>query len=273
MKKLLFLFPALFLLFGFISQKYVDDKLKSLLQQFKISEENAKSTLLSDITGPSFYIPNVKVLKSMALNDRTEMVTAIGNEIKEYVNSPEFINKYNEYRENRKPSEPEKPKYSDQLKEEQKASLNNSIKEMEANMKNLPADQKPMFEDIIKQFKQQLKDIDDPEKSMYTPQMDDIIEQGYDQQLEYYNADVKNWESDYPINNPKPLIKKWIEEFLSKSKDIDFNAQLKTVNNKQVFVKQEYERKDHQWKLFFRAGKEPVDAARKFANNWLSELK
>ena len=273
MKKLLFLLPALFLLFGFISQKYVDDKLKSLLQQFKISEDNAKSTLLSDITGPSFYIPNVKVLKSMAINDRTEIVTTIGNEIKQYVNTQEFINKYNEYRENRKPSEPETPKYSDQLKEEQKAGLNSSIKEMEANMKNLPADQKPMFEDIIKQFKQQLKDLDDPENSMYTPQMDDMIKQGYDQQMEYYKEDVRQWEAEYPINNPKPLIKQWIEEFLSRSKDIDFSAQLKTVKGKQVFVNQEYERKDQQWKLFFRAGKEPVEAARKFANNWLSELK
>ena len=273
MKKLLLLFPLLFLLFGFISQKYFDDTLKKLLTQFKVSEENAKSTLLSDITGPSYYIPNVKILKSMALNDRTEMVKVIGDEIKKYVSTTEFINKYNEYRESRKPSEPEKPKFSDQLKEEQKTGLANSIKEMEANMKNLPADQKPMFEDIIKQLKQQLKDIDDPENSMYTPQMDDMIKQGYDQQLEYYNADVKKWEADYPINDPKPLIKKWIEEFLSRSKDIDFNAQLKTVKGKEVFVNQEYERKDNQWKLFFRAGKEPVEAARTFANNWLSQLK
>lgn len=273
MKKLFFLLPVLFVVFGFITQKYLDDNLKKLLAQFNVSEGDAKSTVLYNIAGPSYYIPNVKILKSLALNDRAEMVELIGSRIKEYVNTQEFINNYNEFRETRKPSEPEKPKYSDELKEEQKASLNNTIKEMEANMKNLQADQKPMFEEIINQLKQQLKDIDDPEKSLYTPQTDDIIKQSYEQQLEYYAADLKIWNEDYPVNNPKPLIKKWLDGFLSKSKDIDFNAQLNTVNKRQVFVNPEYEKKDSQWKLYFRAGKEPVEAARKFASNWLSELK
>lgn len=273
MKKLFFLLPVLIIVSGFITQKYIDDNLKKLLAQFKVSEDDVKSSVLYNITGLSYYIPNVKVLKSLALNDRAEMVELIGIRIKEYVNTQEFINKYNEFRETRKPNEPEKPKYSEELKEEQKASLSNSIKEMEANMKNLQADQKPMFEEVINQLKQQLKDIDDPEKSFYTPQTDNIIKQNYDQQLENYAVDLKMWNEDFPVNNPKPLIKKWLDRFLSNSKDIDFNAQLNTVKNKQVFVNPEYERKDPQWKLYFRAGKEPVEAARKFASVWISELK
>ncbi len=273
MKKLFFLLPVLFIVFGFITQNYFDDNLKKLLSQFNISEDNAKKSVLNNIAGPSYYIPNVKVLKNLALNERAEMVKQIGGNIKEYVNTQEFINKYNEYRETMRPDEPETPKYSDELKEEQKISLNNSIKEMETNMKNLPADQKQMFEDVIKQLKQQLKELDDPGNSMFSPEMDGIIKQTYDQQLESYAANLKIWNEEYPVNNPKPLIKKWLEAFLLRSKDIDFNAQLKTVKNKQVFVNPEYEKKDSQWKLYFRAGKEPVEAARKFASDWLSELK
>lgn len=273
MKKYLILFPILFFVFGFITNKVIDDKVKKLLTQFNTTEDDAKSTLLYNITGSSYYIPNIKVLKNMALGERTEMVNTIGSQVKEYVKSKEFLTKYNEYREGRKPTEPEKPKYSAQLKEEQRQNLTNALKETETNMKNMSGDQKKMFEDIITMYKQQLKDLDDPNNSMYTPQMDEYIKQGYDMQMENYKNDISEWETMYPINNPTPLVKKWLNDFLEKSKDIDFNASLKKANNRDVFVNSEYERKSLQWKLFYRAGKEPVEAARKFASAWLNELK
>lgn len=139
-------------------------------------------------------------------------------------------------------------------------------------MTNMSSDQKTMFEDVVKQLKQQLKDIDDPNNTMYSPEMDTYIKQGYDMQVETYKAQVAEWEKTYPLNNPKPMIKSWINEFLEKSKDIDFNAQLKTEKGKQIFVNPTYERKDYQWKLYFRAGKEPVETARTFAQQWLKEL-
>lgn len=257
---------------GFISNKIIDDKVRNLLSQFKINEEYAKSQILSNITGPSYYIPNVRVIKSLALNERAELVKAIGGSIKEYVNSEEFIKNYNIYRENRKPSPPEEPKYSEQLKKEQKESLIKSMADMEKQMSSIPSDQKPMFEEIIKQFKQQLKDIDDPNNTMYSPEMDIYIKQSYDMQMDNYKTQLAEWEKEYPVNNPKPIIKNWINSFLEKSEDIDFNAELKNEKGKQVFVNPNYERKDYQWKLYFRAGKESVDAARAFAQQWLKEL-
>jgi len=109
---------------------------------------------------------------------------------------------------------------------------------------------------------------------MFTPEMDVYIKQSYDMQMEEYNKSVAEWEIEYPTNNPKPMIKTWINTFLKNSSDINFNA--KTVKNndgKIKFVDQEYESKDGQWKLYYRAGKETVTAARTFAQNWLNELK
>ena len=273
MKKLLFLIPVLFIVFGFISAKIVDDKIANLLKQFNISEDNAKQSILSDITGPSYYIPNLKLLKEMALNERTEMVSTLGNSIKDYLKSDDFIKRYNEFREEKKPSEPETPKYAAQLNKEYVDNLKKSLSEMEVNAKNAPSDQKAMYVDMIEQFKQQLTEAENPETTPYKPEMDEYLKQGYEQQLESYKSEVAQWGADYPVNNPVPLIKKWIGGFLEKSKDIDFKAELKTQNSKQVFVNPDYERKDYQWKLYFRAGKEPVDAARKFAQNWLGSLK
>ncbi len=275
MKKLLFFLPLLLVLvLGFTAGKFVDDKLKRLLQQFKTEEETAKSNIFYAVSGPSFYIPNVKILKNLAIGDRVSLIQSIGNNVKEYVSSKEFVNKYNQLRDDRKPTPPEAPKYSAQLKEEQRTNLLKSITETENSKKQMAADQQAMFNDILSVYKQQLADLDDPEKTMFKPEMDEYLKQSYQMELDDYNSKVTEWEKDYPINNPNNLIKKWINTFLEKTADINFNAKTKKDKDGKIkFVEQEYEYKDSQWKLYYRAGKETVTAARTFAANWLSELK
>jgi hypothetical protein len=274
MKKILFAFPLFVFVLGFTAGYIVDDKLKNLLQQFKTNEETAKSNIFYAVSGPSFYIPNVKILKDLAIGDRVSTIESMGKNIKEYVASKEFINKYNQLRDDRKPSPPEEPKYSAQLKDEARENLKNSIAETEKSKLQMAKDQQAMFDEIITSLKQQLKDIDDPQKTMYKPEMDEYIKQGYQMQMDGYKKEVAAWENEYPINNPTPMIKKWINTFLEKSADINFNA--KTTKNKDSifkFVDQQYEYKDSQWKLYYRAGKETVSAARTFAQSWLNELK
>lgn len=108
---------------------------------------------------------------------------------------------------------------------------------------------------------------------MFSPQMDEYSKMSYDQQMEQHKKDVAEWEAKFPINNPEPLIKIWLESLLEQSKDIDFGAQTAMDKNRTLFVKQEYERKNSLWKLCYRAGKETTEAGRKFAQTWLSELK
>ncbi len=273
MKKALLFFPLLILFLGFAGSKVIDDKLKTLLQRFNQSDEYASNNIFYNISGPSFYIPNIKVLKDMAMGERAAMVEEIGKCVKNYTASDEFLKKYNEYRESRKPNPPEKPKSVSESKEEYRQSLQKSIEEMKKAKLTVAKDQQAMYDDLIKGFEQQLISIDDPDNSMFNPEMDTYSEQSYQMQMEQHNKELADWEKNYPINNPKNLIKKWIETFLNDSKDIDFNAQLKNDRGRQIFVNPAYERKSSQWKLYFRAGKEPVEVARRFAQSWLSELK
>lgn len=274
MKKIIFILSFLVLVFGFTAGHIADENLQALLKQFKIEEATAKSNIFYAVSGPSFYLPNVKVLKALTVNDRVTMIESIGKNIKEYVASKEFIEKYNQLREDRKPTPPEEPKYSAQLKEEARVNLNNSIAETEKSKQQMPKDQQAMFNDIIAMYKQQLADLDDPEKTMYKPEMDEYIKQGYDMQMDDYKNKISEWENEYPVNNPKPMIKKWINTFIEKSADINFSAKT-TKDSKGIlkFIDQQYEYKDSQWKLYYRAGKESVTAARTFAQNWLNELK
>jgi hypothetical protein len=74
-------------------------------------------------------------------------------------------------------------------------------------------------------------------------------------------------EKIYP-SDPDVLIKKRLEDFLSLSATVDFDAEV--LNGR--FLKREYEAKSAQWKMCYRAGKEVVDAARTEARNWLKEM-
>jgi len=274
MKKIIFIIPLLVIVLGFTAGRIIDDKLANLLQQFNIKDDAAKQSVFYAVSGPSFYIPNVKVLKALTVNDRVTMIESIGKNIKEYAASKEFIEKYNQLREDRKPTPPDEPKYSAQLKEEQRTSLENSIAETEKSKSQMAKDQQAMFDDILKMYKQQLAEIDDPEKTMFKPEMDEYIKQGYDMQMADYKNKVSEWENEYPVNNPEPMIKNWINTFLDKSSDVNFDAKLeKDKYGKMKFVDQKYESKDSQWKLYYRAGKESVTAARTFAQNWSKELK
>jgi hypothetical protein len=214
------------------------------------------------------------MLKNLAVGDRISIIESMGKNIKEYTATKEFVVQYNQLREDRKPTPPEAPKYSAELKEEARASFKNSITETEKSKLQMPKDQQAMFDEIIVMYKQQLEEIDDPEKTMYKPEMDEYIKQGYDMQMDEYKNKLAEWETAYPSGNPKPMIKKWITTFLDKTVDINFEA--KTIKGKDgmfKFADQEYEYKDSQWKLYYRAGKETVTAARKFAQGWLTDLK
>ena len=84
MKKILIILTLLFIGAGFYAGKMIDDKAKNLLQTMKLSEDNAKNTIFSDISSSSFYLPGIKELKSIATNDRASQVEIIGKYVKDF---------------------------------------------------------------------------------------------------------------------------------------------------------------------------------------------
>ena len=274
MKKIFLLVTISVLLLGFSTGKLLDDKMKSLLKQISLSEENAKNSIFSNCTGPNFYLPNLKNIKGMTTGDRVSTVETVGDYVKEFVSSKDFVKRYNEYRESKKPSPPEKPKSVIELKNQQKEDLKTSIENMKETKSQMPADQHAMFDETITMLEEQLKEVDNPDNPMFSADMENMMQENYKQELEFYNQEVAEWEKKYPANNPNGMVKQWLTEFIATSKAVDFNA--KTAldeKGRTLFVKQEYERKDYLWKVCFRAGKETTESASKFAQTWLSELK
>ncbi|WP_131694679.1 hypothetical protein [Dyadobacter tibetensis] len=75
------------------------------------------------------------------------------------------------------------------------------------------------------------------------------------------------------LKDPNQLIKSRLLYFLENSKNIDFKAQTKLVNNRKKFINPSYEQKHEIWKFCYRMGPEPTEAARRNAQAWLNSLK
>ncbi|GAB3921589.1 hypothetical protein [Larkinella terrae] len=67
-------------------------------------------------------------------------------------------------------------------------------------------------------------------------------------------------------------LKQRLNDFIALAGSVDFDAQLTKRGSKMEFVNPEYRNKPDNWKLLFRMGKEPVQAARTFAQNWVKDL-
>lgn len=76
----------------------------------------------------------------------------------------------------------------------------------------------------------------------------------------------------YDENNLKAILRKRLDEFIATAATVDFAAQTRQEGAKLKFVNPAYERKTGEWKMMFRAGKEPVQAALAFARAWRKEL-
>ncbi len=99
-------------------------------------------------------------------------------------------------------------------------------------------------------------------KKLGIPNPMKMIDKAIDKQLNKADDEKK-----YPAD-ANELIKQRLKEFLSISATVDFDAKL----NGSMFANPDYEAKDGQWKMCFRAGRGVVEAAREEAQAWLKEL-
>jgi hypothetical protein len=187
--------------------------------------------------------------------------------------SPAFLKAYAAQRAEVKP---EAPTFTGTSEEElaremtkQKADQEKSAEEMKKLMASLPPDQRTGIEEGLKGAAAAVAQMNTPE--MRKVRLDGIRMQRESATTEYRES-LKRWEQDYP-ENPAPIIRRRLQAFLDLSATVDFNAQLEKRNGAMVFVNPAYERKDANWKLCYRAGRETVEGARAAVQAWLTELR
>ena len=243
-----------------------------VLRRLNIQEDVARDCIWSSFSGMYLSMPDPRALKAVAKGDRAAIVKEIASYARDYTQSDAFAKRYEEYRISRKPAPPEAPKSMDQQKKEQKENLAKSIKEAEDGMKSMSAENRATVQGVVDALKKQLASIDDPANPMFSKEMAEMTQQGYEMQKQQYQKQVEEWGKEFPATS-REMLRAWLTKFLEVSADIDFNAQLKDgLGTTKMFVNPDYEAKSDQWKMCYRAGKETVQAGRAYAKSWLADL-
>jgi hypothetical protein len=263
---LVFISGMSLLLFSFTVNKINADFLKEL----GISKADADKKITNSILGGYLNTSGARNAKNIVLGNRAAVIKDLLGYTKQYVNSPAFKNEYASLKENNKPAATKI-----QTPEEMRASniemYKKSVAEMEAICKKADANTKKIFEASLAESKRQLQIAEDPNNKAFVnytknyPELLKTIQQGNEQEL-------KNWEEKYPANQLL-FVKQRLQQFLTETKDIDFGAALTVKNGKKIFINPAYESKGRYWKMAFRAGKEVVEPAKAFVEQWLEEIK
>jgi hypothetical protein len=78
-------------------------------------------------------------------------------------------------------------------------------------------------------------------------------------------------EDEYPAA-PKTAVSRRLQAFLDLTAGMPWSAVLREQGGMRVFADPALEARPRDWKLCFRAGRATIDAARAFAQSWLTEL-
>jgi hypothetical protein len=242
----------------------------AVLTKLALDPVSAKESILDSLTSGSVYnYKAMEAFKALPASARAAIVSAGLGWIKAYVETAEFQTAYGEYRAKEKPETPAvRPAQDEQIKK-QKAEFEKQVVEMRKSMAGLDAATKESMDNSIKEMRAQMEAMEkDPQQKELMRQM---TEMARSEDKKKYEEQLADWDSKFPAD-PRLLIKKRINAFLAASAGVDFAAKLAVLGDKMVFINGDYEQKPPEWKVCFRAGKEATDAARAFAKTWLTEL-
>ncbi|PKP19003.1 MAG: hypothetical protein CVU05_12310 [Bacteroidetes bacterium HGW-Bacteroidetes-21] len=231
-------------------------------------QDEVKNTVIDNFMYGQLFAPGCKGLyKNIVKSERAEIVNQLYTLIKSIVKSDEFKTRYLENHEYNKPVKPEEEKVTS-MDETQRL----MIKSLEDQMSNpyLTAEQKEEMKKSIEEFKQAYAQ---PEMQSQYKEMDESMaknaKEKFDSEMAKYESEMKEWESMTDINY---MIKKRLNDFLSLTSNIDFNAKLVPSGKKMKFENPAFESKSNLWKACFRCGPETINQARAKANEWMKEL-
>lgn len=236
-----------------------------------VQELTAKQEMVQTLADG--YVPwhlGAKAFKVAPAPARAAMVKAAMAWAKVYTETPAFRADYDRRRAQDTPAPPKPKGAPDAQLAVQRAEQKKQLDEMRANIAKMPPEMRKQMEDTVKQveaqFAAQEKDV----------QMTAIMKQSFEMQAaeekKAYEGRVAAHEKRFPAD-PKTLIARRLQEFLEVTRDVDFGATLVAGRGgKMVFANAAYEEKPPEWKLCYRAGREPVEAARGVAAGWLEAL-
>lgn len=251
---------------SFTLRTFKDDFLK----QLGISKSTADGKITQSMLDGSVDTYGLRNLKNILPATHSAITAELLNYTRQYVQSAAFKKEYAALRDSKKPVA-QLPQTPEDMKAQDLLFIKKSIADATASLQKADATMKPVFEKVIAEGNKRLKAAEDPNNRQYAG-----YAKGYPQLLKDAEARhqkaVAKWEATYP-QDLLQFIKKRLEDFLSITADVDYNAALVTKGGMKYFADKQYEQKDYRWKMAFRAGKSVTEPARAFAEKWITEIK
>lgn len=244
---------------------------QSKLADFGLSTDRLKPGIVDSLTNgylPGY--PSAKAYKAASTAARVAFVKDGLSWFKAYTESAGFQAEYQKRRGDAKPADKADKGTPDAQYSAALAAQQKQLADMKKAVAAMSPDMQKQMQPVIAQLQESI------DKQAKDPQMAAIMKQSYAAQaagdVEQHKKDVAEYEKRWPAD-PKVLIAKRLRQFLDETNGMDWNAKLEPMNGgKMRFADASLEGKPDQWKLYFRAGKEPVEAARAFATEWLRQL-
>jgi len=241
------------------------------LADLGVPEATAKQEMVRTLADG--YVPwhiGAKAFKAAGPSARVAMVKAAMTWAKAYTETPAFRADYDRRRVQDTPAPPGTKGSPDAQLTAQRAEQKKQIDEMRANIAKMPPEMRKQMEDTVKQVEAQFAAQE--KDAQMTAMMKQSFEMQAAEEKKAHEGRVAAHEKRFPAD-PRTLIARRLQEFLDLTKDMDFGAKLVAGRGgKMVFANAAYEEKPPEWKLCYRAGREPVEAARASAADWLKAL-
>jgi hypothetical protein len=249
------------------------------LTMLGVRPDQAKATLFEALNSGRLYQDAAKNAFLKATNGaRVAMVNGALTWAKEYTESPEFAKRYATIRTGAEPRLSMRRTWSAeeeltrrQALLDQRIATEKKRLEQPSSPRQTPEQQKAQREST----EQRIRNME-TDRARYD---DPIARAEMRKPLEAEEEEVKKgharWEQDYPPDY-RVAVAKRLRDFLTLSESVDFGAKLVPCKDSwqhhSCFADPTYEKKSEEWKRLYRAGKEPVEAARAFATTWLRDV-
>jgi predicted transcriptional regulator len=244
---------------------------QSKFAEFGLNVNELKPQLVDSFThGYIPAYPSRKAYYAASSAARVAFVRDTFAWVKAYTESAAFKADYDKRRAEAKPTGAGSKGTPDEQYAKYLADQRKALEEMKKNVSSMNADMQKQMQPVIQQMEASIeKTSKDPEAAAM---MKNMFAQQATGDQERDKRDIANYEKEWPAD-PKVLIAARLHDFLNETSDLAFDAKMVDEGGgRKRFADEQFESKSDRWKLCYRAGKEPVDAARAFATDWLRQL-
>ncbi|MDQ3281956.1 MAG: hypothetical protein M3Q69_11150 [Acidobacteriota bacterium] len=240
-----------------------------VLQELGVAKDDAGQRIIRSLAlGNVDYYVVRNAMKSAAPSARAALVEQVLIWTKAYVNSPQFAKDYAAARAEAKPEALEQGSVDEELKARREQQKRDEEEQKRA-LAEMPPEVRKIAEQALKEAAEAAKQID--AQQLGEIERAEVEGRQQEEQTSYKQA-LAEWNAQYPAD-AKSLVRKRLAEFLARTADVDYDAKTANRGGRMRFVNADYEAKDSDWKLAYRAGKETTERARAYAKTWLAELK